>query len=80
MILVEEAGGRCSLTYIRPSSLMVVKKNDALLAAVSPRIVARNSSQFHKSSQLLIRTRNETLSVVAVRVNDPDRLPFGIHG
>ena len=35
MILVEEAGGRCSLTYVRPSSLMLVKKNDALLAAVS---------------------------------------------
>jgi uncharacterized protein (DUF302 family) len=33
MILVEEAGGRCSLTYVRPSSLMVVEKNDALLAA-----------------------------------------------
>ena len=31
--LVEEADDRCSLTYVRPSSLMVVEKNDALLDA-----------------------------------------------
>ena len=33
LILVEEDDGRCSLTYVRPSSLMVVEKNDALLDA-----------------------------------------------
>ena len=33
LILVEEGDGRCSLTYVRPSSLMVVEKNDALLDA-----------------------------------------------
>lgn len=33
LILVEEHAGRCSLTYVRPSSLMVVETNDALLAA-----------------------------------------------
>jgi len=33
MILVEEHGGHCSLSYVRPSSLMVVEKNDALLDA-----------------------------------------------
>jgi uncharacterized protein (DUF302 family) len=33
LILVEEADDRCSLTYVRPSSLMVVKKNDPLLDA-----------------------------------------------
>ena len=33
MILVEEDNDCCSLTYVRPSSLMVVKKNDALLGA-----------------------------------------------
>jgi uncharacterized protein (DUF302 family) len=33
LILVEEADDRCSLTYVRPSSLMVVEKNDALLDA-----------------------------------------------
>jgi hypothetical protein len=33
LILVEEDHGQCSLTYVRPSSLMVVEKNDALLDA-----------------------------------------------
>ena len=33
LILVEEDDGRCSLTYVRPSSLMVIEKNDALLDA-----------------------------------------------
>ena len=33
LILVEEGDGRCSLTYVRPSSLMVVETNDALLDA-----------------------------------------------
>jgi hypothetical protein len=34
--------------------------------------------QFHKRSQLIIRAHNETLSVVAVRVSNPDRSPLGI--
>jgi len=33
LILTEEDDGRSSLTYVRPSSLMVVEPNDALLAA-----------------------------------------------
>jgi uncharacterized protein (DUF302 family) len=33
LILVEEDDNCCSLTYVRPSSLMVVEKNDALLDA-----------------------------------------------
>ncbi|KAF5407119.1 MAG: hypothetical protein Udaeo2_27800 [Candidatus Udaeobacter sp.] len=33
LIRVEEDHGHCSLTYVRPSSLMVVETNDALLAA-----------------------------------------------
>jgi uncharacterized protein (DUF302 family) len=33
LILIEEDDDRCSLTYVRPSSLMVVEPNDALLAA-----------------------------------------------
>ena len=35
LILVEEDHGHSSLTYVRPSSLMVVEKNDALLAAAT---------------------------------------------
>ena len=34
--------------------------------------------QFQKRSQLFIRAHNETLSVVAMRVNNPDRSPFKI--
>jgi hypothetical protein len=36
--------------------------------------------QFQKRSQLFIRTRNETLSIAAMRVSNEDRSPFGIHG
>ena len=36
--------------------------------------------QFNKRSQLFIRTHNETLSVAAMRVNDPNRSPFAIQG
>jgi hypothetical protein len=31
--------------------------------------------QFNERSELFIRTHNETLSIVAMRVNHPDRLP-----
>jgi hypothetical protein len=37
-------------------------------------------SQFHKRSQLFIRTQNETLSVVAMCVCNPHRSPITIHG
>jgi hypothetical protein len=35
--------------------------------------------QFHKRGQLFIRTHNVTLSVVAVRINNPDCSPFAIN-
>jgi hypothetical protein len=35
--------------------------------------------EFHKSRQLFIRTHNETLSVIAVRVCNPDRSPARIN-
>ena len=35
--------------------------------------------EFQKSSQLIIRMHNETLSVVTVRVCNPDRSPVGIN-
>jgi len=40
---------------------------------------ANRRFEFQKRSQLFFRTHNEALSV-AVRVNNPDRLPVGIHG
>jgi hypothetical protein len=33
----------------------------------------------HKRSQLFIRVHNETLSIVTVCINNPDRLPVGIN-
>jgi hypothetical protein len=35
--------------------------------------------QFQKRTQLVIRVHNETLSVVAMRVGNPDRSPFAIY-
>jgi hypothetical protein len=35
--------------------------------------------KFEKSSQLFIRMHNETLSVIAVRIGNPDRSPVGIN-
>jgi hypothetical protein len=36
--------------------------------------------EFDKRSQLFIRTNNETLSVAAMCVNNPDRSPLRING
>jgi hypothetical protein len=36
--------------------------------------------KFHKRSELFIRTHNETLSIAAMCVSNPDRLPLGING
>jgi hypothetical protein len=36
--------------------------------------------QLKKRSQLFIRPHNETLSIVAMCVHDPDCAPAGIHG
>ena len=41
--------------------------------------VAKRQFQFHKRRYLFIRTHNETLSVVAVCVCNPDRSPVGIN-
>ena len=35
--------------------------------------------QFHKRSRLFVRTHDETLSVVAMYVSNPDRSPVGIN-
>ena len=35
--------------------------------------------EFEKRSQLFIRAHNETLSVAAMCVCNPDRSPLGIH-
>jgi hypothetical protein len=38
------------------------------------------ATELEKCCQLFIGTHNETLSVVAVRVNNPDRSSLGING
>jgi hypothetical protein len=40
----------------------------------------RDSFELEKRCQLFIRVHNEPLSVVAVRVSNPDRSPVGING
>jgi hypothetical protein len=40
---------------------------------------ANRRFKFHKRGQLFLRMHNETLSVAAMRVNNPDRSPVGIH-
>jgi uncharacterized protein (DUF302 family) len=59
MILVEERGGHCSLTYVRPSSLMVVEKNDALLDAAK-QLDAKLEALATKVTQRLVRTKEAT--------------------
>jgi hypothetical protein len=36
--------------------------------------------EFHKCGQFIIDTHNETLSIAAMRVSNPDCSPAGIHG
>jgi hypothetical protein len=51
-----------------------------ILTAPAPVFLSQNRRfQFHKRSQLFIRTHNEPLSVVAVRINNPDCSPVGIN-
>ena len=55
-----------------------VLKYSSLPARVIVVAIARRF-KFQKRSQLFIRTHNEPLSVVAMRVCDPDRSPVGIN-
>jgi len=41
--------------------------------------LANRGFQFHKRSQLFLRAHNEALSVIAMRVRNPDRSPVGIN-
>jgi hypothetical protein len=40
---------------------------------------ANSGFEFHKRSQLFIRTHNVTFAIVATRVSNPDRSPVGIN-
>jgi hypothetical protein len=41
---------------------------------------AERRFEFQKRGQLLICMHNEALSIVAVRIGNPDRSAFGVHG
>jgi hypothetical protein len=56
---------------------------DGRLETFSPRaqlVAPSRRFKFQKSGQYFIRPRNETFSVAAVRVHDPNCSPVGIHG
>jgi hypothetical protein len=59
-----------------------VANGDRCVKAISPRAdyLGKVSIQFQKRGQLSIRAHNKAISVVAVRVSNPDRLPVGING
>jgi hypothetical protein len=50
-----------------------------LIRSIKGESVSRSDS-FQKRSQLFIGMHNEPLSIVAMCVNNPDHLPFTIHG
>jgi hypothetical protein len=45
----------------------------------SKSLFARDPLKFNENGQLFIRTHNETLSLAAMSVNNPDRSPVGIN-
>jgi hypothetical protein len=51
------------------------------LATLSRQFAVSVNRRFRlqKRNQLFVRSHNETLSVIAVRVSNPDRSPFGIN-
>jgi len=52
-----------------------------VFAAPAPVFLSQNRRfELHKRGQLFIRTHNETLSIAAMRVNNPDRSALGING
>jgi hypothetical protein len=74
----EEPSGKNSPPDSDPFSDAEFGKN---LASVSNQFAAspNHGFQFYKRSQLFIRMHNETLSVAAMCVSNPDRSPFEIN-
>ena len=59
---------------------MTEKRPHYKLQFRTPSESARDSFKFHKRSQYFIRPHNETLSVPAMRVRNPDRSAVRIQG
>jgi len=54
-------------------------RTDSAQFSIKPRLTKEASSSVQKRRQLFIRTHNETLSVIAMRVSNPDRSPSLVH-
>jgi len=61
-----------------PGALKTFQPQRCGLISIS--VIACESFKLDKRGQLFIRTHNETLSVVAMRVSNLDRSPVGIDG
>ena len=60
-------------------SLLSTRQRQSDLRDQTHREFVNRPFQFRKRSLLLIRAHNETLSIVAMRVCNPDRSPVGIN-
>jgi hypothetical protein len=74
----EEPAGKCPPPDSDPFNDAEFGKNPTARQAKSPPPPSRRF-EFHKRSQLFIRTHNETLSVAAMCVCNKDRSPVGIN-
>jgi len=61
-----------------PGALKTFQPQRCGLISIS--VIVCESFKLDKRGQLFIRTHNETLSVVAMRVSNLDRSPVGIDG
>jgi hypothetical protein len=73
------AGQKCPPPDSNPFSGVEFGKNLARLSRQFAASVDRGF-EFHKSGLLFIGAHNETVPIIAVRVSNPDRSPFGIDG
>ena len=55
------------------------RHTDVGCGLISVTVIACDSFKFQKRRQFFIATNDKPLSVVAVRVRNPDRLPVGIN-
>jgi len=69
-----------SLTDGNSGIALILQISILFLLTYIERAFADLAFHFHKRSQLFIRVHNETLSVAAMRVSNPDCSPVGIKG
>ena len=83
MIQIRLATSSFEKSRLLVNRILVYKASSYMLAAmgtipVHGKLTASTNCRFHfqKRSQLFIRSHNETLSVVLMRVSNPDRSPL----